>query len=210
MDRPRFARIQARAAAVEERKGGAEHRRRLLSGLTGRVIEIGAGSGVSFGYYPPTVTELVAVEPEPNLRARAQDAAPGAPIPIRVVDADGEHLPAADGSMDAAVVAGLLCSVEDPERTLTEVARVLRPGGELRFFEHVAGAGALGVVQRVLDATFWPRTFGGCRTHQATEAVIRDAGFRIERCERFRFHPTLLSRPVAPRILGQARHVGAE
>jgi protein-L-isoaspartate O-methyltransferase len=91
VNRPLFARIQARAAAIEERKGGAEQRRRLLSGLAGRVLEVGAGSGVSFAYYPQSVTELLAVEPEPNLRALALEAARRAPVPVRVVDA-GERL----------------------------------------------------------------------------------------------------------------------
>jgi SAM-dependent methyltransferase len=205
MNRPLFARIQARAAAIEGRKGGADHRRRLLSGLAGRVIEVGVGSGVSFAYYPSTVTELLAVEPEPNLRTMAFDAARVAPVPVTVVDAAGERLPADDASMDGAVVAGILCSVANPARNLAELARVLRPGGDLRFFEHVAAPGPRGFVQRGLDATIWPRAFGGCHTHRDTESEILRAGFELVSCERFTFHPTLLSRPVAPRILGRAR-----
>ena len=92
--RPIFSRALARAAVLEERRGGAEHRRRLLAGLRGRVIELGAGSGVSFAYYPATVTELVAVEPEEHLRAMAQEAAAGAPVPVRVVEGVADRLPA--------------------------------------------------------------------------------------------------------------------
>ena len=136
--RPVFARVLARAAVLEERRGGAEHRRRLLAGLRGRVIELGAGSGVSFAYYPAAVTELVAVEPEAHLRAMAQEAAAEAPVPVRVVEGVADDLPAEDASMDAGVVTAVLCSVPDPAAALRELARVIRPGGELRFFEHVA------------------------------------------------------------------------
>jgi ubiquinone/menaquinone biosynthesis C-methylase UbiE len=206
MNRPLFARIQARAAATEERRGGADRRRQLLHGLSGRVVEVGAGSGVSFAYYPEAVTELIAVEPEPALRERAEQAAATAPIHVRVVDGVAEHLPVADNWADAAVVAGVLCSVKDPAAVLGEVKRALGPGGELRFYEHVAARNRrLAGLQRLLDATFWPRLFGECHTTRDTEKTLRAAGFTIEALERFSFRPTLLATPVAPRILGRAR-----
>jgi ubiquinone/menaquinone biosynthesis C-methylase UbiE len=136
MNNPIFARLLARAAAAEDRRGGARHRRRLLEGLSGSVVEIGVGSGVSFAYYPAAVRELVAVEPEPHLRALAEAAAPTAPVAVRVVDGRAEDLPSEDHAFDAAVVAGVLCSVPDPGRALAEIARVLKPGGELRLYEH--------------------------------------------------------------------------
>jgi ubiquinone/menaquinone biosynthesis C-methylase UbiE len=204
--RPVFARLLARAAQLEERRGGAEHRRRLLAGLHGRVIELGAGSGVSFAHYPTTVTELVAVEPEAHLRAMAHDAAHGAPIPVRVVEGVADRLPASDGEMDAGVVTAVLCSVEDPAGALRELIRVIRPGGELRFFEHVrARSPRLALLQRALDATLWPRMMGGCHTTRDTEAAIRGAGFQIEERERFSFRAHVIGTPVAPRILGRAR-----
>jgi ubiquinone/menaquinone biosynthesis C-methylase UbiE len=204
--RPIFSRVLARAAVCEERRGGADHRRRLLAGLRGRVIELGAGSGVSFAYYPATVTELIAVEPEAHLRALAQEAAREAPIAVRVVDGVADRLPADDAAMDAAVVTAVLCSVPDPAAALAELARVIRPGGELRFFEHVAARSArLARLQRALDATVWPRLNGGCRTTRDTEAAIVAAGFQIEERERFSFRAHALGAPVAPRILGRAR-----
>jgi ubiquinone/menaquinone biosynthesis C-methylase UbiE len=206
VNRPLFARIQTRAAAVEERSGGAERRRELLAGLAGRVVEVGAGSGVSFAHYPTTVRELVAVEPEPTLRRHALAAAERAPVAVRVVDGRAERLPLDDASADAVVVAGLLCSVEDPARVLAEVARVLRPGGELRFYEHVGARNRrLARLQRLLDATFWPRLFGDCHTGRDTATALVAAGFTVESCERFSFRPTLLATPIAPRILGRAR-----
>ena len=207
--RPVFSRVLARAAVLEERRGGAEHRRRLLDGLSGRVIELGAGSGVSFAYYPATVTELLAVEPEAHLRAMAQEAAAAAPIAVRVVEGVADRLPAPDASMDAGVVTAVLCSVADPAAALRELARVIRPGGELRFFEHVAARSArLARVQRALDATVWPRLNGGCHTSRDTEAAIRGAGFQIEERDRFSFRAHALAAPVAPRILGRARRPG--
>jgi ubiquinone/menaquinone biosynthesis C-methylase UbiE len=205
-ERPVFARIQARASAIEEQRGGAERRRQLLGGLAGRVVEVGAGSGVSFAHYPPSVAELIAIEPEPALRERALAAAEGAPVPVRVLDGVAEHLPLPDESADAVVYAGVLCSVADPRRVLDEARRVLRPGGELRFYEHVIARNVrLRTLQRLLDAAFWPRLFGGCRTTRDTETALRASGFAIEERERFSFRPTLLSTPVATRILGRAR-----
>jgi ubiquinone/menaquinone biosynthesis C-methylase UbiE len=205
MNRPLFARIQARASAVEERKGGAARRRQLLAGLAGRVVEVGVGTGVSFAHYPAAVTELIAVEPEPHLRELAQTAAASAPVPVTVVDGTGEHLPLEDASADAAVLAGVLCSVDDPARVLGELARVVRPGGELRFYEHVAARNPrLARLQRKLDATFWPRLFGGCHTHRDTAEAIERSTFTVDAYERFPFRPTALAIPITPRMLGRA------
>jgi ubiquinone/menaquinone biosynthesis C-methylase UbiE len=201
-----FARIQARASAIEERRGGADRRRQLLRGLSGRVVEVGAGSGVSFPHYPTAVTELIAIEPEPALRERALEATSAASVPVRVLDGVAERLPLPDASMDAAVFAGVLCSVDDPQRVLDEAKRVVRPGGELRFYEHVVARNErLRGLQRLLDATFWPRLFGGCHTTRDTERTLAASGFTLEERERFSFRPTLLATPVAPRILGRAR-----
>jgi ubiquinone/menaquinone biosynthesis C-methylase UbiE len=205
--RPLFARCLARSAAIAERKGADVYRRRLLAGLTGRVVEVGAGTGIHFRHYPGTVTEVLAVEPEPNLRAMAEAAAGESPVAIRVVSGMAEALPAPDASVDACVSAGLLCSVPDPAAALAELARVIRLGGELRFFEHVISRRRRAArLQRGLDASgVWARAMGGCRTSRDTEAAIARAGFRIESIERFTFHPTLLDLPVAPKILGRAR-----
>lgn len=205
LHRPWFARVLAWSSAVEARKGGTEHRRRLLAGMSGRVIEIGAGTGNNFAHYPPAVTEVVAIEPEANLRAMAVKAAANAPVPVRVVDATADQLPVDDASMDAGVVAGVLCSVPDPSRALQELARAIRPGGELRFYEHVIAQNPIpALAQRALRATIWPRLFGGCHPDRSTDATIQDAGFTIEACERFTFWGTVLSIPVSSRILGRA------
>jgi ubiquinone/menaquinone biosynthesis C-methylase UbiE len=207
--RPLFARCLARSAAIAERKGAALYRQRLLAGLRGRVIEVGAGSGIHFRHYPPTVTEVVAVEPEPNLRALAEVAAARGPVRIEVVEGLAEALPADDESMDAGLAAGVLCSVPEPTAALAELVRVIRPGGELRFFEHVVSRRPRAAqLQRALDASgVWSHMMGGCQTSRDTEAEITRAGFRIESIERFAFRPTPLDIPVAPKILGRATRV---
>ena len=181
-----------------------EHRVELLAGLSGRVIEVGAGNGLNFAHYPPAVTEVVAVEPEAHLRGRAQRAARQATVPVRVVDGLADALGEPDGAFDAAIASLVLCSVPDQAAALAEIARVLRPGGELRFYEHVVAHGARqAAVQRKLDAwRIWPTLVGGCHVSRDTGAAIAAAGFTIERCRRLRFPPNALG---LPHILGVAR-----
>jgi SAM-dependent methyltransferase len=201
---PIFARLYARSSPRIDREGAAEHRDEMLAGLSGRVIEIGAGNGLNFARYPGTVTEVVAVEPEPYLRERARAAADDAHVPVSVVDGVADALPAGDGAFDAAVASLVLCSVPDQAAALAEIRRVLRPGGELRFYEHVVAEGRLGAVQRRLDGWgIWPRLSGGCHGARDTPAAMTTAGFAIERCRTFRFAAGL---PVAvPHIVGTAR-----
>jgi ubiquinone/menaquinone biosynthesis C-methylase UbiE len=201
-----FARVQTRLAARADAHGGAEIRKKLLIGLRGRVIEIGAGSGPNFAHYPATVSEVVAVEPDPYLRGRAELAARAAPVSISVVGGMAEALPAEERSFDVAVFTLVLCSVADQATALAEVMRVLRPGGELRFYEHVVALDpALARVQRVLEKTFWPSVAGGCHPARDTASAIELAGFEIEAGQRFPFRPSRLCAPVAPRIMGIAR-----
>jgi ubiquinone/menaquinone biosynthesis C-methylase UbiE len=128
-----------------------------------------------------------------------------------MVDGVAERLPLPDASVDAVVLAGVLCSVPDPGRVLDEAARVLRPGGELRFYEHVVARNRrLARLQRLFDATFWPRLFGGCHASRDTEATLVASRFTLETRDRWSFRPTLLATPVAPRILGRARREAAQ
>ncbi len=206
---PWFARLWVRIAAAMEGHGGAEHRERLLAGLTGRVVELGAGTGANFAHYPAGVVEVLAVEPEPHLRELAVRAAERAPVRVVVVDGTAEHVPAADGAFDAAVVSLVLCSVPDQGTALAELRRVLRPGGRLHFWEHVrADGGGLARVQPLLDRTVWPRVGGGCHTGRDTAAAIAAAGFTVQRVERFRFPDSRVPSPTAPQILGTALREG--
>jgi ubiquinone/menaquinone biosynthesis C-methylase UbiE len=182
-----------------------ELRRRLLSGISGRVIEAGAGDGRSFEHYPPAVTGLVAVEPDSSARASAAERARAAPVPVRIVAGSAEALPVEAQRFDAAVVMGLLCSVTDPDLALRELTRVVRPGGELRFWEHVRSKnGAFRAFQGALDALFWTRALGGCRTTRDTESAIRRAGFEIVELERGFHSSSLVTITSAPYLLGRA------
>ena len=202
---PVCARLYACQAERAEALGLAERRRALLSGLSGRVVEIGAGAGTNLPYYPPEVTELVAVEPEPYLRARLSKAAAAAAPAVTVVDAVAEALPLEDGSVAAAVACLVLCSVEDPVRALAEFARVLRPDGELRFLEHVASPTRDADARSVPPTpTVWPRLSGGCHLGRDTTALLTSAGFAIEREERFAFGIPPLD-PPKTHVLGIAR-----
>jgi ubiquinone/menaquinone biosynthesis C-methylase UbiE len=148
---------------------------------------------------------VVAVEPEPTLRRRAARAARKAGVPVRVRTGNAEHLPFDDGTFDTAVTSLVLCSVPDPSRALAEIRRVLRPGGELRFLEHVkAGNGVLLRLQQALDATVWPPLAGGCHLTRDTENAIKAAGFEIARIRRLSFRPCLLPAPTSPLIVGTA------
>ncbi len=154
-------------------------RRDLLAGARGTVVEIGAGTGLNFPFYPDTVTSVLAVEPEPYLRHRAHDAAQDAPVPVSVVDGTAEAIPAEDARFDVAVACLVLCSVPSQAAALAELRRVLKPGGELRFYEHVVAEHPVGsAVQRTLDRTgVWPAVGAGCHLARDTGAAIRAAGF---------------------------------
>jgi ubiquinone/menaquinone biosynthesis C-methylase UbiE len=202
---PVFARLFDRFAAKDKGRGEDELRRELLSGLSGRVVEVGPGSGINFEHYPAEVRELVAIEPEPYLRHRAEETARSVGIAVRVLDGTAAALPVDAGSADALVVAGVLCSVPDQQAALAEFRRVLRPGGELRFYEHVRSRRAgFGRYQDAVSLV-WPRLMGGCRPNRDTLAAIERGGFRIERCRGFGFPSDARAYPVAPRILGVAR-----
>ncbi len=201
---PLFARFFARFAPMAEESGIAGHRDELLAGLSGRVVELGAGTGLNFARYPSSVTDVVAVEPEPYLRARAVAAARHSPVPVRVVEAVAEALPFEDGEFDMAVASLVLCSVPDQAAALEELRRVLRPDGKLHFYEHVlAEDPRLARLQRGVDL-FWPHLGGGCHTSRSTVAAIEQAGFRDVSCRRFRFRPCVLAAPVSPMVIGQA------
>lgn len=202
MHHPIFARLYARmSVGMEPEVAGNRHA--LLEGLRGRVIEVGAGNGLNFRHYPSTVGQVVAVEPEPYLRGLAVTAAEQASVPVRVIDGTADRLPVEPG-FDAGVASLVLCSVPDQATALSELFRVIRPGGELRFFEHVlAPEPGLARVQRLVDPV-WHRFGGGCHAARDTLAAVGAAGFVVDRVRRFRFPESQMPSPTAPHVLGTA------
>lgn len=204
---PVFARFYARmSVAAETGAGLAAVRSELLAGLSGRVVEIGAGNGLNFAHYPPTVSEVVAVEPERVLRQLAVRSALRAGIPVDVVPGTAESLPVKSEAFDGAVASLVLCTVRNVEGSLAEIVRVLRPGGELRFFEHVrADDRVMAAVQHALDHTVWPLVTGGCHTARDTLAAIERAGFVVEAYRRVRMPDWGVRLPTSACVLGVAR-----
>jgi SAM-dependent methyltransferase len=205
---PLISRLYVGQAKKADALGMADRRRQLLASLSGRVIEVGAGLGTTFAFYPPDVEEVVAVEPEPYLRNLADRAATDAPVPITVLDAPAEALPVQDDAFDAAVASLVLCSVADPAQAVRELYRVIRPGGELRFNEHVRSSSTrVARVQETADRLGWPRLSGGCHLARDTEALMLAAGFQIERLDRYSFGIPPLD-PKKPHVSGVARKPG--
>ena len=204
---PVFARCYERLSGVME-KELAEHRRELLAGLSGRVVEVGAGNGMNFRHYPASVDEVVALEPEAYLRERAEEAAVGAAIAVGVSAATAEALPFDDESFDAAVACLVLCTVAHPAGALSELRRVLKPGAELRFLEHVrSGRRRKARSQRLLDRSgVWPWFAGGCHCARDTVSAVEATGFRIERIGDFDLGPSWVV--TNPHVSGVARAPG--
>jgi ubiquinone/menaquinone biosynthesis C-methylase UbiE len=205
----RFARYLERREAEHPDQVHRELRRRLLANAAGEVLEVGCGDGRSFEHYPPGVARVFAVEPDAVARAAAAERAHAAAVPIEVVEGSAELLPAPDGAFDAVAVLSVLCSVPQPAAALGEVRRVLKPGGRLLFFEHVASERLLfRQLQRLVDRLFWTRALGGCRTTRDTVATIRRAEFEIEALERGFHSSSPLTVTSAPYVLGVARAPG--
>ena len=162
--------------------------RALIAGeATGRVLEIGAGTGANFRFYDPTrVDKVVATEPDPYMLKRAQKRAAGARLPVEVQQYAAERLPFPDASFDTLVATLVLCTVDDPARALAEMRRVLVGGGTLRLIEHVrAPDGFAAKVQDVLTP-LWRRVGAGCCLNRRTASAIAAAGFEFLQIEEHR------------------------
>lgn len=204
VNNPFFARVW-KVMSTHETDAIRQLRRENLAGLSGRVLEVGAGTGTNFEFYPDTVTEVVAVEPEHTLVEVAQRAAATAPVPVTVSTETVEQFLAAGGEpFDAAVCSLVLCSVEDPESVLRELHSLLKPGGELRYLEHIASTGARAGLQKFADATLWPRLLGNCHTHRHTEQSITGAGFAVSGARREWTIPAWVPLPVSEFAIGRA------
>jgi ubiquinone/menaquinone biosynthesis C-methylase UbiE len=162
-----------------EALGMRRHRRELLRGAYGCVVEIGAGTGLNVAHYPADVAELVLSEPEPGMRHRLARRLDQHGRVARILDAPAERLPLADASVDTVVSTLVLCTVDDPEGALREIARVLRQDGQLLFVEHVRASSPFlaGCQDRLLEP--WRAFAGGCVCNRPTAELMRALGFTV-------------------------------
>jgi SAM-dependent methyltransferase len=187
---------------VGERAGMRAHREELLSRARGCTVEIGGGTGLNLAYYPDDLDELVVIEPDAAMRARLEKRLSHSSRRVRLVDAGAERLPFADGSVDTVVSTFVLCTVEAPDLALREVARVLRPDGQLLFIEHVRSESpTLAYWQDRLSAP-WSRFARGCRCNRATAELIATCGLRLEHVHEASWHA--MPPIVRPLIAGRA------
>jgi ubiquinone/menaquinone biosynthesis C-methylase UbiE len=181
-----MAAIYDRFMQPMEEAGGAAWRAEILRGLSGTVVELGAGTGANLAHYPAEVERLVLVEPDRHMAARLRNKLAGHPLSGRaeIIEAPLEGLQLQAGSIDAVVATLVLCSVPDPSAALRAIARLLRTGGELRFIEHVASDDPKRLAwQRRLEP-LWKRLADNCHLCRRTEAEIEAAGLRIEQIRR--------------------------
>ncbi|MFF1571292.1 class I SAM-dependent methyltransferase [Leifsonia sp. NPDC058292] len=180
-----------------------KHKRRVFAGLPREVVEIGSGVGANLRYLPAGST-LVAVEPNRYMHARLEAAArrDGVRLDLRERMAEQTGLP--DNSVDAVISSLVLCSVQDPAVVLSEIRRILRPGGTFRFVEHVVAES--GTPTRAAQRMFrrpWAWTFEGCSCERDLERYVRAAGFGSVIIDHYRVHTPFL--PFNTHIAGIAR-----
>ena len=166
--------------------GFGELRTALVSDIQGEILEIGAGTGAMFPYYGPHAI-VTAIEPNEEFRGAAEESAGEAKAVIRVVPGAGEELPFGDGRFDAVTASTVLCSVASPIRTLAEMKRVLRVGGQIRLLEHVRSEHWLaGPLMKLLNPIWLRINKMGCHWDRQTVESVRDAGFTICSVERYK------------------------
>jgi ubiquinone/menaquinone biosynthesis C-methylase UbiE len=169
-------------------------REQMLADASGRVLEIGAGTGANLSHYPRSIAELVSTEPEEPMARRLRSKAEDSGLNVSVVEAPAEALPFEDDSFDTAVATLVLCTVSDPGRSLSELARVLRPGGRLLFIEHVRSPEPRLAGWQDRLHPVWVRFAHGCHCNRTTFESIEDSPLQIESHRRGRI-------PKAPPIV---------
>jgi SAM-dependent methyltransferase len=186
-----------------ERAGVRALRKGLAGRARGLTVEIGAGTGLNLPHYPDDLDELVLVEPDLPMRSRLDKRLRESGRRARVVDAPAERLPFADESVDTVVSTFVLCTVDAPELALQEIVRVLRPGGQLLFLEHVRSDSPRLAAWQDRLATPWRRFARGCRCNRATAELIAASGLRLDdvRAGSWRAMPPI----VGPLVAGRAQ-----
>jgi ubiquinone/menaquinone biosynthesis C-methylase UbiE len=188
-----------------ERAGLRQQRHDLLAQATGATIEIGAGTGLNLPHYPRSVTRLVLIEPEPHMARRLRRRAAGSGRDVEIIEATAGQLPLPDASFDTAVVTFALCSVPDEQAALGEIARVLAPGGQLLFLEHVRSADP--VIAAKQDKMPFPYPLVGCHPNRDTLREIEASPLTVESVRGGELPKApAIERPM---LVGTARRPGA-
>jgi SAM-dependent methyltransferase len=180
-----FAALYDRATAPAERAGLADRRRRLLAGATGRVLEIGGGTGANLAHYPDGLDTVVVLEPDGAMRQRLLEKVPSANVPVEVHEAAIEDSSLPADAFDTVISTLTLCTVGDLDAALASIRRVLAPGGRVLFIEHVRAPGLQGLAQRA-SAPVWTRVAAGCHPDRDILAAMRANGFAVTDLDRFR------------------------
>ncbi len=179
--RRRFAKYYERTSQGDGDSFMTPLRKEVTGQARGVVLEIGAGNGLNFKFYDPSITERVeAIEPNGTMLDYARKRAETARVPIRLTQAPVEKLPFADETFDSAVVTLVFCSVDDPLKGLTEVKRVLKPDGVLLMVEHVRAHNSVLAALQNMITPFTKRVVGNCHWNRDTERAVVQAGYRIE------------------------------
>ncbi len=174
-----FSAFYDRGFEATEEAGLRAMRHDLLAGARGRVLELGAGTGLNLAHYPETIEDLTLVEPDPHMTKQLRRRLVGSDRSAEAVEAPGEALPFPDDSFDTAVVTLVLCTVPDQGATLEEIARVLKTDGQLLFLEHVrSGDPGLARWQDRLEGP-WRFLGDGCHCNRDTVAALDAAGFQM-------------------------------
>jgi len=200
---PFVAAIYDRCLAGEERAYLAALREELLSGARGVVVEVGAGTGLNFPHYRAGQVHTVeAVEPDPHMRRRSEWRARQAAVPVQLHDGTAENLPFAAGHADTVVATLVVCSVDDPQRAIRELRRVLKPDGVLLFIEHVHSEQGLRAHIQNWVTPVWRRIAANCHVNRASVQLLQQAGFDVqETC------PVVGRGPWGNRIVAGSAHV---
>jgi ubiquinone/menaquinone biosynthesis C-methylase UbiE len=173
-----------------------ELRAAVVPRAAGRVLEVGFGTGLNLRWYDASrVERLIALEPAPEMLARARERSRAAPFPVEPVALEGERIPLEPASVDSVVVTFTLCTIPEPLLALEGMRRVLRPGGRLLFLEHGRAPDERVARWQARWNPLWSRVFGGCRLDRDVPALLRAGGFRIDELESAWV-------PGAPRIAG--------
>jgi ubiquinone/menaquinone biosynthesis C-methylase UbiE len=162
-------------AARHEGRGELALREEVTHAAEGRTLEIGFGVGSNWPFLPADV-EYVGIEPDPHMRKRAAAHVP-AGRELTLSDGNAESLEFPDESFDTVIGTLVFCTIGDPRRALAEIRRVLKPGGDFRFLEHVRAENRLGAAVQDAIRPVWSRLGGGCNPNRNTLALIRAAGF---------------------------------